>query len=144
MVRLRIGVVLSPGGGALAKMLPAFKLSLGGRIGDGRQYMSWITLDDLVGVIRFALTNHELTGPVNAVSPHPVTNLEFTKTLGRILSRPTVFPLPAFATRLAFGEMAEALLLAGARALPKRLEDAGFQFEQATLEGALKRLLSQA
>ena len=95
VVRLRIGVVLSPRGGALAKMLPAFKMGLGGRIGNGRQYMSWITLDDLVGVIRFALTNNELSGPVNAVSPNPVTNLEFTKTLGRVLHRPTVLPLPA-------------------------------------------------
>ncbi|HEX6185106.1 MAG TPA: TIGR01777 family oxidoreductase, partial [Pyrinomonadaceae bacterium] len=129
VVHLRIGVVLDAEGGALTKMLTPFKLGVGGRVGSGRQYMSWITLEDLVGVIRRAIEDESLRGPVNAVAPRPVTNAEFTKALGRVLGRPTIFAVPAFAARLAFGEMADALLLAGARVEPARLNDAGHQFK---------------
>ena len=143
VVNLRMGIVLSSDGGALAKMLTPFKLGVGGRIGSGRQYLSWITLEDLVHVIRFALEEDRLRGPVNAVAPNPVTNEEFTKTLGRVLGRPTVFPLPSFAARLAFGEMADALLLSGSRVAPARLEEAGFRFTQPELEGALRSVLNK-
>jgi len=138
VVRLRIGVVLSPEGGALAKMLTPFKLCVGGVLGSGRQYMSWIDLDDLVAAIRFALVTDGLSGAVNATTPQPVTNREFTKTLGKVLSRPTVFPMPAFAARAAFGEMADALLLASTRVMPARLEAAGFSFGYPSLEGSLR------
>jgi hypothetical protein len=141
VVLLRIGVVLSPKGGALARMLPAFKLGLGGRIGHGRQYLSWITLDDLVGVIRRVLADGNLSGPVNAVSPNPATNLEFTRALGRALSRPTIFPMPAWVARLAFGEMADALLLASARVRPERLLHIQHEFHHSTLETAFRHLL---
>ena len=119
VVNLRLGVVLSRNGGALAKMLTPFKLGVGGVIGSGRQYISWITLDDLVASIHFALQSAALSGPVNAVAPQPVTNREFTKTLGRVLGRPTVLPMPAFAAGLAFGEMADEMLLSGARVEPR-------------------------
>jgi len=141
VVNLRIGVVLSPLGGALAKMLTPFKLGAGGVIGSGRQYMSWIALDDAVRAFHFALTNQSLHGPVNAVAPNAVTNRDFTRTLGRVLSRPTVFPMPAFAARLAFGEMADALLLASTRVQPARLLAGGFTFRYPDLEGALRHLL---
>ena len=111
VVRLRTGIVLTPRGGALGKMLLPFKAGVGGVLGSGRQFMSWIALDDLLGVIHFALTTGSLAGPVNAVAPSPVTNREFTKTLGRVLGRPTLAPAPAFALRLAFGEMADATVL---------------------------------
>jgi hypothetical protein len=144
VVHLRIGVVLSPAGGALARMLMPFKLGLGGRIGSGSQFMSWIASDDLSGVIRHALTTESLRGPVNAVAPQAVTNLEFTQTLGRVLRRPTPFPMPAFAARLAFGEMAEALLLASARVEPTRLVASGYRFRAPELEGALRHLLGKS
>jgi uncharacterized protein (TIGR01777 family) len=137
VVHLRTGIVLASQGGALAKMLTPFRLGIAGIIGDGQQYMSWISLDDLVAVILFALSGQTLRGPVNAVAPNAVTNHEFTKTLGRVLRRPTVFPMPAFAARLAFGEMADGLLLASTRVEPKRLTDAGFRFRFPELEGAL-------
>ncbi len=143
VVPLRTSMVLSPAGGALAKMLTPFKMGVGGRIGTGRQYMSWIALDDLVGVIHFALTNDALRGPVNAAAPNPVTNLEFTKTLGRVLGRPTIFPMPAIAARLALGEMAQELLLASTRLEPARLRSAGFKFQFPDLEGALRHLLGK-
>jgi len=114
---------------------------MGGKIGSGNQYMSWIEISDLVGVINHVLSNLELAGPVNAVSPLPVTNLEFTKTLGRVLGRPTIFPMPAFAARLAFGEMADELFLASTRAKPVRLLSSGFSFRFPHLEGALRLLL---
>jgi hypothetical protein len=142
VVNLRIGVVLSPKGGALAKMLLPFKMGMGGVIGSGRQVISWIALDDLVSVIRFALNDESLSGPVNATSPRAVTNHEFTKTLGRVLSRPTLFPMPAFAARLAFGEMADETLLGGARVEPKALSAAGFPFAYPNLEAALRHLLN--
>jgi hypothetical protein len=141
VVHLRIGVVLSPAGGALARMLVPFKLGLGGVIGTGQQYMSWIAIDDLVGAIHHALSTTTLQGPVNAVAPQAVTNREFTRTLGRVLGRPTLLPMPAFAARLAFGEMADALLLASTRVEPARLLETGYTFRAPDLEGALRYLL---
>jgi uncharacterized protein (TIGR01777 family) len=143
VVNLRIGVVLSPTGGVLGRMLSPFRLGLGGRIGSGKQYMSWIAIDDLVAVILHALTCDKLSGPVNAVAPNPVTNFEFTKTLGRVLRRPTVFPVPAWAARLALGEMANDLLLASARVEPTRLASSGYEFQYPELEGALRHVLGK-
>jgi len=141
VVNLRIGVVLSPLGGALAKMLTPFKLGAGGVIGSGRQYMSWVAVDDVVSTIHFALTHDSLRGPVNSVAPNAVTNRDFIQTLGRVLSRPTLIPMPAFVARLAFGEMAEALLLASTRVEPARLLESGFTFRYPDLESALRYLL---
>jgi uncharacterized protein (TIGR01777 family) len=144
VVNLRFGVVLSRNGGALAQMLTPFKLGMGGAIGSGRQYLSWIALDDAVKVIAFALQAAALCGPVNAVAPEPVTNREFTETLGRVLGRPTVLTMPAFAARLAFGEMADEMLLSGVRALPHALANVGFTFQHPQLEPALRCLLQRA
>jgi hypothetical protein len=141
VVRLRFGIVLSPAGGALAKMLTPFRLGLGGVVGTGKQYMSWITLDDVLGVIHHALNTETLQGPVNAVAPQPVTNQEFTSTLGKVLRRPTRLPLPAFAARLLFGEMADALLLASTRVVPARLVTSRYTFRHPALEEALQHLL---
>jgi len=143
VVRLRIGIVLSAHGGALGRMLTPFRLGLGGILGSGRQYMSWIALDDLVRVFRHAIESGELSGAVNAVAPAPVTNREFTRALGRALSRPTWFPAPAPLLRLALGEMAEALLLASTRVVPARLEAGGFRFLHADPEGALRSVLGR-
>ncbi len=140
VVPVRIGMVLSTAGGALATMLPPFRLGLGGRVGSGRQYMSWISLDDLVGVIDHALRHDDVTGPVNAVSG-ALTNAEFTRVLGRVLRRPTVVPLPAFAVRLLMGQMGQALLLASTRVEPAVLRERGFAFTDASLDAALERLL---
>jgi uncharacterized protein (TIGR01777 family) len=142
VVLLRIGIVLSMAGGALGRMLTPFRLGLGGRVGDGRQFMSWIALDDLVEVIRRAVLDESLAGPINAVAPRPVRNAEFTRALGRALRRPTPLPVPAWAVRLAFGEMGEALLLAGARVAPARLERAGFAFRHADVGAALRSILA--
>ena len=133
----------APTAAALAKMLPPFKLGLGGVIGTGRQYFSWIALDDLVSAIVFALETESLVGPVNAVAPSAVTNREFTKTLGRVLGRPTIFPMPAFAARLAFGEMADEMLLGGVRVAPHELTAAEFEFAYPQLEPALRHLARQ-
>jgi hypothetical protein len=141
VVNLRTGIVLTPDGGALATMLLPFRLGLGGRIGSGKQFMSWITRDDLLAVILHALRTETLRGPVNAVAPSPVTNAEFTRALGRILVRPTLFPVPAFAARLVLGQMGEELLLASARVEPARLRATGFRFRFPELEGALRYLL---
>jgi len=143
VVNLRFGMVLSPRGGALQKLLLPFRLGMGGRIGDGRQFTSWIALDDAVGAIHQALCEDALHGPVNAVAPNPVSNAEFTRTLARVLRRPTLLPVPAFAARLAFGEMADALLLAGARVMPARLQSSGYRFRFPELEGALRHLLGR-
>jgi uncharacterized protein (TIGR01777 family) len=143
VVNLRTGMVLSAAGGVLQRMLLPFRMGLGGRIGSGRQYMSWIALDDLVGVVVHALTRDTLAGPVNAVAPNPVTNREFTRTLGRVLRRPTVLPVPAFALRLALGEMADALLLASARVESARLVASGYVFRYPELEGALRHVLGE-
>ena len=144
VVSLRFGVILSPAGGALAKMLFPFKMGAGGILGSGRQYLSWISLEDAVGSILHALATSPLRGPVNAVAPLPVTNAEFTKTLGRVLRRPTVLPMPAFALRLAFGEMADVLLLASTRVEPKRLLASRYPFRHTELEGALQDLLARS
>ena len=141
VVHTRFGIVLSPRGGALAKMLPPFRMGLGGQVGNGRQVMSWIALDDVLSVMSHAIAHDSLSGPVNVVSPNPVTNAEFTRLLAQALGRPAVLPLPAFAARLLFGEMADALLLGGARVIPRRLEDTGFRFAYPRLEQALQHLL---
>ncbi len=142
VVNLRFGVILSRHGGALKRMLLPFRLCAGGPIGSGAQYMSWIGIDDAVGVIRFALENQTLHGPVNAVAPNPVTNLDFTRALGKALRRPTVMPMPAFAARLAFGEMADALLLASARVVPDALLSVGYSFRHPQIDDALSHVLS--
>ena len=138
-VQLRFGIVLGAHGGALAKMLPPFRMGVGGRLGTGKQWMSWISLDDLVSVIRFAIDERALSGPVNAVAQNPVTNAEFTATLGRVLHRPAVLPVPAVALRAVFGEMAALTMLASQRVKPARLEGSGFRFTHPDLEGALRR-----
>ncbi len=142
VVNLRTGVVLSKNGGALAKMLPPFKMGVGGVVGSGNQYWSWITVDDLVGVINHCISHEKMSGPVNATTPCPVTNYDFTKTLGAVLGRPTIFPMPAFAARLVLGEMANDLLLASAKVMPNRLSESGYQFLYPSLEPALRHLLS--
>ncbi len=141
VVNLRIGLVMDPSGGALGKMLLPFKLGVGGRLGSGSQWMSWITRNDLVRAIAFAIDRDRVAGPVLGVAPNPVTNLQFTKTLGRVLRRPTILPVPAFGLRLLFGEMADAALLASQRAEPHRLRDAGFEFDDPELEPALRSML---
>ena len=141
VVNTRFGIILDANGGALAKMLPPFRMGIGGRIGSGKQWMSWIALDDVVGGIKFALTNEVLRGPVNFVAPNPVTNSEFTKILGKALSRPTLFPIPAFGLRLLFGEMADALLLSSQKVEPSRLRAAGYQFQYSDLQPALGHVL---
>jgi uncharacterized protein (TIGR01777 family) len=143
VVHLRFGIVLSPRGGALARMLPAFRLGLGGRVGSGRQFWSWIALDDAVGAIHHTLFTDSLSGPVNAVAPQAVTNGEFTRTLARVLGRPALLPAPACALRLALGEMAEAALLASTRAEPRRLAETGYAFRFPQLEPALRHLLGR-
>lgn len=143
VVNLRFGVILSPKDGALSKMLLPFKLGGGGRVGSGKQFWSWISIDDAAGAIHHALMTDSLAGPVNVVAPNPATNLEFTKTLGRVLRRPTIVPMPAFAARLALGEMADELLLASSRVEAKRLLQSGYEFRQPTLEGALRHLLGR-
>jgi uncharacterized protein (TIGR01777 family) len=144
VVNLRTGIVLSARGGALVRMLPAFKAGAGGVLGSGRQYMSWIALDDAVRVIEFVLKTESLAGPVNVVAPNPVTNREFTRTLGRVLKRPTFLPLPALAIRVLFGEMGRVLLLEGQRVHPAHLEQAGFSFHHVHLEDALRHELTHA
>ncbi len=138
---LRIGVVLAKDGGALEKMLTPFKFGVGGTVGSGKQYMSWIALDDLVKMIHFVLENEDLSGAFNAVAPNPVTNEEFTKTLGKVLHRPTFLPVPEFAIKTLFGEMGETLLLEGARVLPHRLQNADFEFDFPNLEDAMRHAL---
>jgi uncharacterized protein (TIGR01777 family) len=143
VVNARFGIILDANGGALKKMLPPFRMGVGGRIGNGKQWMSWIALDDVVGALNFVLANDTLRGPVNFVAPNPVTNAEFTKTLGKILSRPTLFPIPAFGVRLIFGEMGEALLLGGQRVVPERLKSTSYQFHYSQLEPALSAILQK-
>jgi uncharacterized protein len=140
-VQLRTGVVLSASGGALGKMLTPFKLGLGGRIGSGRQWMSWIDVQDMVGAIHHILKSDLLHGPVNMVAPKPVTNAEFTRTLASVLSRPAIFPMPAFAVKLAFGEMGETVLLGSQRVEPARLVGSGYPFRFSDLRASLENLL---
>lgn len=137
VVILRFGIVLAAHGGALPQMALPFKFGAGGRLGAGRQWMSWIALEDVVGVIRFALSSATLSGPVNTVSSQPVQNAEFTRVLARALHRPAIFPAPAFALRLALGEMADALLLSSQRVFPAKLLLAGYNFQQTDLSAAL-------
>jgi uncharacterized protein (TIGR01777 family) len=143
VVTIRSGIVLSPHGGALKRQLPLFKLGLGGRLGTGKQWQSWITLDDEVGAILHLLAG-TIAGPVNVTAPHPVTNAEFTKTLAGVLHRPSVFPIPAFGPKLVLGsELADVLLYEGQRVLPKVLEDSGYTFVHPTLEEAFRLLLDR-
>lgn len=141
VVHMRTGLVLAREGGALAKMLPAFRAGVGGRMGSGRQWLSWISLEDSVRAIRFLLMAEELTGAVNLVAPNPVTNAEFTRVLGRVLGRPALMRVPAFALELVFGKMADGTILASQRVRPRRLLDAGFRFALPTLEAALRAAL---
>jgi uncharacterized protein (TIGR01777 family) len=143
LVLLRTGIVLAAGGGALAPLLPLFKLGVGGRLGSGQQYWSWITIDDEVEAIMHCLTNEQVRGPVNATGPEPVTNAEFASTLGKVLHRPALLPVPRFALAARLGgEAADVMLLAGQRVLPAKLEATGFRFRHRTLEEGLRSVLS--
>ena len=137
-VLLRTGIVLSKDGGALATMMTPFKFGVGGVVGSGKQWMSWVSLDDVIGIINFALENESVRGAINVVAPNPVTNEEFTKTLGSVLYRPTFLPLPDFAVHMVFGEMGDALLLDSTRVVPKRLLDTGYEFKFTDLKAALE------
>lgn len=141
VVIVRFGIILSKKGGALPQMLTPFKLGLGGRIGSGKQWMSWVALDDVVSAMQLAIANAAVHGPVNVVSPNSARNAEFTKVLARVLRRPAIFPAPAFALRLLLGEMADALLLSSQRVVPEKLTAGGFRFQYAELEAALRRAL---
>jgi uncharacterized protein (TIGR01777 family) len=138
-VNLRFGPILAREGGMLSKLLTPFKMGMGGKVGSGKQFISWVAIDDVVGAIKLALKDESIRGPLNIVSPRSVTNEEFTKTLGHVLSRPTALSVPAFAARLAFGEMADEMLLTSQRVIPKRLNDAGYEFEYPELEGAFRK-----
>jgi uncharacterized protein (TIGR01777 family) len=141
--QIRTGVVLSSEGGALHKLLPAFRLGVGGHLGSGRQWMSWIHVQDMVGAINHILKTDLLRGPVNLVAPKPVTNAEFTNTLGAVLSRPTMFPAPAFVMKIAFGEMAEEVLLSSQRVEPAKLVSSGYPFQYADLRKALESVVKK-
>lgn len=141
VVHLRFGVVLAPDGGAMAQLLPVFKAALGGRLGDGRQYMSWVTLTDVVRAITFAIANEQASGPLNMVTPNPITNTEFTRALANEVHRPAPWMVPAFALKLAFGQMAEDTLLSSSRVLPARLQALGFNFLEPTIGPALHAML---
>ena len=143
VVHPRFGIVLSPKGGALGTTLPIFKLGGGGRIGSGRQWWSWVALDDVVGAIHHALENDSVEGPVNVGSPNPMTNAQYTKVLGKVLNRPTIFPLPAPAARVVLGQAADELLLASQRIEPARLKETGYRFRYPELEAALRHLLGR-
>lgn len=138
----RFGIVLHPEGGALAKLLPPFRLGVGGKLGNGRQYMSWIARSDAVRALLHILDTETLRGPINVTAPNPVTNAQLTEELGKALHRPTIFTVPGFAARALFGEMAQVALLSGARVLPRRLLETGFVFEQPALAGCLKAVLA--
>jgi uncharacterized protein (TIGR01777 family) len=141
VVLLRFGMILAKHGGGLPRIMLPFRFGLGGRIGSGKQWLPWSTLDDAVGIIAFALRNENVGGPVNAVSPEPVQNAEFTRTLAAVMHRLAIFPVPAFVLRAALGEMADALALGSQRAVPKVLEGLGFSFHHPNLESALKSIL---
>jgi uncharacterized protein (TIGR01777 family) len=141
-VLLRNGIVLSKDGGALATMLTPFKFGVGGVVGSGKQWMSWVSLDDVVSIINFAIENERIRGAINVTSPNPVTNEEFTKTLGEVLYRPTFLPLPEFAVNLVFGEMGDALLIDSTKVIPKRLRDAGFEFKCPDLKTAIEHAVN--
>ena len=141
VVNLRLGIVLSGNGGALAKMLPLFRIGLGGVLGSGTQYMSWVTLDDVIGAILHVIGRDGISGPVNCVAPSPVTNRDFTCALARALKRPAVFPVPGFMLRLALGEMAQSLLLEGTRVKPGVLQDSGYEFAAEEITVGLRQVL---
>lgn len=143
VVNVRIGLVLTPRGGLLGTLLPVFKAGLGGRVGDGRQWMSWIAIDDLVDILHAALMDDSISGPINATAPTSATNAEFTRVLGHVLRRPTLLPAPAFALRTALGEAADELALSSARVLPRRLQEVGHPFRYPDLESALRFLLGR-
>jgi uncharacterized protein len=140
-VRMRIGIIMSPDGGALQAMLPAFRMGLGGRMGDGRQWMSWIHVQDMATAVQHILENEELHGPVNMVAPDPVTNAEFARTLASVLSRPAIFPMPAFVVKVIFGQMGNELLLASQRVEPAKLAGSGYRFRYRELKPALEAIL---
>lgn len=142
VVRTRFGIILAKNGGALPQMMRPFKFGAGGRVGSGQQWMSWITLDDVVGVLRYTLENRAISGALNVVSPEPVRNADFARELGRVMHRPAIFPAPAFALELVLGEMAEALLLSSQRVLPTRLQQLGHRFLHPNLPGALAAVLA--
>ena len=142
VVNLRFGPILARAGGMLEKMLTPFKMGLGGKIGSGKQYISWVGIDDVVAAIKLALNDESIRGPLNIVSPQPVTNERFTRALGEALSRPTVMAMPAFAARLAFGEMADEMLLVSQKVIPKKLQASGFQFEYSDVETALQHYVT--
>jgi hypothetical protein len=139
VVNLRFGPIIARDGGMVEKMLTPFKMGLGGKVGSGKQYISWVAIEDVVAAMKLALKEESIRGPLNIVSPNPVTNERFTKTLGEVLSRPTVMAMPAFAARLAFGEMADEMLLVSQRVMPKKLKSIGYQFSFPELEGALRK-----
>ncbi len=139
VVNLRLGPILAREGGMLAKLLTPFKMGMGGKVGSGKQFISWIALDDVVSAIKLAISDQTVRGPLNIVSPNPVTNEEFTRTLGHVLNRPTALAMPAFAARLAFGEMADEMLLASQKVIPKKLISMGFEFQYPTLENAMRK-----
>jgi len=143
VVNSRFGVILAKEGGAMSKLLLPFQLGLGGNIGNGEQFMSWIAIDDVISALNFCIEKQEISGPVNFTAPYPVTNAQFTKTLGKVLQRPTILPLPSFAAKLILGEMADALLLASAKVHCSKLKEHGFNFAYAELEPALRHILNK-
>ena len=142
VVLARLGIILASDGGALPEMMLPFKFGVGGRIGDGKQWMSWVTLEDVLAILRLALIKSELRGPINVVAPEPVRNAEFVKELAKTMHRPAIFPAPAFALRLAMGEMADALLLSSQRAVPQKLASVGYSFVSPNLRNALETILT--
>jgi len=143
VVFMRIGIALTPAGGALKRLLPHFQMGLGGKIASGNQFMSWIGIDDVIGAIYHAVNHEELEGAVNLVAPNPVTNLEFTNRLGKVLSRSARFTVPALAVKLAFGEMGKEVLLSSTRVQPIKILESGYKFRNPELEGALRHLLGK-
>jgi uncharacterized protein (TIGR01777 family) len=143
VVLARFGIILAREGGALPKMMVPFKFGAGGRIGDGKQWMSWVALEDVVGILRFAIEKTSVRGAVNIVAPQPVQNAEFTKVLAKAMHRPALFPAPPFALRLALGEMADALLLASQRVVPRGAEKLGYAFRRPDLSSALQALVEK-
>ncbi|MBU0481781.1 MAG: TIGR01777 family oxidoreductase [Proteobacteria bacterium] len=139
VVNTRFGMILSVHGGALEKMLTPFRMGLGGNIGSGRQYISWVSIDDVIGAMKFIIENDSISGPVNTVAPTPLTNREFTKILAGALHRPAFMTLPAFMARLIFGEMADELLLSSTRAVPRKLQEAGYRFQDPDLQGLFEK-----
>jgi len=142
VVLARLGIILASDGGALPEMMLPFKFGVGGRIGDGKQWMSWVTLEDVLAILRLALIKSELRGPIHVVAPEPVRNAEFVKELAKTMHRPAIFPAPAFALRLAMGEMADALLLSSQRAVPQKLASVGYSFVSPNLRNALETILT--